>query len=1008
MTKMSKDIQTSTLDTMPMSPPIGGRGVPPGFKQYKGTKEAEIETLKVVFRQDGSNPYKDDAYNINGFDRFKPGGKFNETNYHTYIVSLYDNSDMEVRDRYVAIADMMKHMINSQHIYVSTTRNRYMYSPALLEYLHQVPQVEVEVEEDEYNFGTRGKEIEDKTAEKWNIVEKERKDRDRRSKAREQVKQRLTTMKDPPNQPKNYPTFESDDEDDEKKEDEKMVEQKVIENIAIEDVTDDVIEDIVIETDTSDAEDAISRLEVQELEYIQAQEETKSEILGPEETLEEMMERKLTERFERMDAEWEHKASNEAIKITSQADKITSQADTITKQHDRIAKLEIRVCKKAVEIKELKEKLDTTIELLDMKLTIAADRIKEVDQATEGMANFLDASKAQQMESMHKANGIAGSIKRARQKLIETQNQVQPTTLDIKDAKEAIHREGKLVGGEIRKERDRILKNITDRDQSSRDELQRRTNRSIDRITGTGNDTMDNMDITAASAIDKAESIVDTVINGTDFRGTLRQRIDAYIESYPPTMEHTMYKFTEQYFKNNEQLDNYIRDIAGSTIGTDQLNREVQKAATAWMDKNMREDNQASYEASDGDKSRDDREEEDEDEKYKGDKYEGGRPPLFTDAKWRHTEEEKNRIEREDRAQAITRTTHIAKAIQRFETKPMHSHCIPAKGIIDMDKARHLYHTMYDDSVIETLPITNIDDLISTQSCIPIEHNEADATIEAMTHAIMRRLQILIPVTNVEMLDILGPFLNDRDGYGALYAIMRRTCAFMKPTTQGWGPEWKPTMSPSKYVTTLQSAVTNHAMTHNTKYNNIQQSQEMLHQALQSYNTPISTKLTGELNHWINANPTRVKTGDLPNNWKITGLADQFADYHTTTSTPNRSINIFDGKKQEGGKHQEGGGYAKEKRFSLRNKKQCGCCKMAGHNIGDQICRVGAQMAHVTKFATANKETYESNADKYYKSNRPVLINRVMRAYPDHNTEEEIMDECENWINNDEKDDEQE
>lgn len=1001
MTNTSKDLQTSTLDTMPMSPPTGGgRRMPPGFKQYKGTKEEEIETLKLVFRQDGSNPYKDEAYNINGFDRFKPGGKFNETNYHTYIISLYGN--MEVRNCYIAIADMMQHMISSQHIYVSTTRSRYMYSPTLLEYLHQVPQVEDAVEEEvvEYDFGTRGKETEDKTDAKWNTVEKERKDRDRRSKAREQVKQRLTTTKDPPNLPKNYSTFESDDEDEEK-EDERIVEQKAIENIAIEtdDITaDDVIEDIVIETDTSDAEDAISRLEVQELEYIQAQEETKSEILGPEETMEEMMERKLTERFERMDAEWEHKASNEAIKIASQADKITSQAETITKQHDRIDKLERGVRKKAIEIKELKDKLDETIEILDMKLTIAADRIKEVDQATEGMANFLDASKAQQMESMHEAKGIAGSIKRAKQKLIDTQNRVQPTTLDVKDAKEAIHSEGKLVRGEIRKERDRILKNIMDRDQSSRDELQRRTDRSIDRLTGIGNDTMDNMDIKAATALDRAKSTVNTVINGTDFKTTLRQRIDAYIESYPPTMQDTMYRFTETYFKNNEQLDNYIRDIAGSTVGTDQLNKEVQKAAITWMDKNMREDNQASYEASDGDKSRDDREEEEEDE------YKGGRPPLFTDAKWRHTEEEKKRIEREDRAQAITRTTHIAKAIQRFETKPMHSHCIPAKGIIDMEKARHLYHTMYDDSVIETLPITNIDDLVSTQSCIPTEHTEADATIEAMTHAIMRRLQILIPVTNLEMLDILGPFLNDRDGYGALYAIMRRTCAFMKPTTQGWGPEWKPTMSPSKYVTTLQSAVTNHAMTHNTRYNNIQQSQEMLHQALQSYNTPISTKLTGELNHWINANPTRVETGDLPNNWKITGLADQFADYHTTTSTPTPSINIFDGKKQEGG------GYTKDnsKRFSLRNKKQCACCKMAGHSIGEQICRVGAQMAHVTKFATANKETYDANADKYYKSNRPVHINRVMRAYPDHTTEEEIMDECENWINSDEKDDEQE
>jgi len=117
----------------------------------------------------------------------------------------------------------------------------------------------------------------------------ERKDRDRRSKAREQVKQRLTITKDPP---KNYSTFESDDEDEEK-EDESIVEQKVIENIANETddvIADDVIEDIVIETSTSDAEDAISRLEVQELEYIQAQEETKSEILGPAETIEETVE----------------------------------------------------------------------------------------------------------------------------------------------------------------------------------------------------------------------------------------------------------------------------------------------------------------------------------------------------------------------------------------------------------------------------------------------------------------------------------------------------------------------------------------------------------------------------------------------------------------------------------------------------------------------------------------------------------------------------------------------
>jgi hypothetical protein len=102
-----------------MSPPIRGRLVSTGFKQYKGTKEEEVEIRKVVFRVDGSNPYKDNAYNINGFNKFKPGGKYNEADYHTYMPSLHGDS-MEVMDHYVTIVDMMRHMISSQHIFVST------------------------------------------------------------------------------------------------------------------------------------------------------------------------------------------------------------------------------------------------------------------------------------------------------------------------------------------------------------------------------------------------------------------------------------------------------------------------------------------------------------------------------------------------------------------------------------------------------------------------------------------------------------------------------------------------------------------------------------------------------------------------------------------------------------------------------------------------------------------------------------------------------------------------
>jgi hypothetical protein len=85
----------------------------------------------------------------------------------------------------------------------------------------------------------------------------------------------------------------------------------------------------------------------------------------------------------------------------------------------------------------------------------------------------------------------------------------------------------------------------------------------------------------------------------------------------------------------------------------------------------------------------------------------------------------------------------------------------------------------------------------------------------------------------------------------------------MKPTTQGWGPVWTRTTSPSKYATELQTWVSEYEVRHKLTYTDLQQSQEMLYQALQTYNTSIATKLTGELNHWINANPTVEKNRQL-------------------------------------------------------------------------------------------------------------------------------------------------
>jgi hypothetical protein len=54
-------------------------------------------------------------------------------------------------------------------------------------------------------------------------------------------------------------------------------------------------------------EDAISRLAVQAQQYLQEQEETKSKVLGDNNTdssMEEMMDRKIKVRFDKMESEW--------------------------------------------------------------------------------------------------------------------------------------------------------------------------------------------------------------------------------------------------------------------------------------------------------------------------------------------------------------------------------------------------------------------------------------------------------------------------------------------------------------------------------------------------------------------------------------------------------------------------------------------------------------------------------------------------------------------------------
>ena len=82
--------------------------------------------------------------------------------------------------------------------------------------------------------------------------------------------------------------------------------------------------------------------------------------------------------------------------------------------------------------------------------------------------------------------------------------------------------------------------------------------------------------------------------------------------------------------------------------------------------------------------------------------------------------------------------------------------------------------------------------------------------------------------------------------------------------------------------------------------------------------------------------------------------------------------------------------------------KQCACCKMFGHciDVKDktdkkdmQICRIGAQIYHVTKYAKQHKDEMEVNAAMYEGMNTPKHVKFV--KIKNNPPSSELEDACE-------------
>ena len=209
---------------------------------------------------------------------------------------------------------------------------------------------------------------------------------------------------------------------------------------------------------------------------------------------------------------------------------------------------------------------------------------------------------------------------------------------------------------------------------------------------------------------------------------------------------------------------------------------------------------------------------------------------------------------------------------------------------MDETQAMNMYTEIKDNCQQNGYPITALEELPETKSCIPAYHCESSETISNISRAIHRRLNIVIPITNKAMLDMIEPFASSRNGYKCLWSIMRRTCQFIRPQAEGWGPDWPIEGTPNKYVVTLQAYCKITNVKRPRVFSMYQQSKEMLYQAAMSFNQPIAMKLDSNLSIWKSTN----LIFPLPDEWYIEGIADKFDDYPIVIAN-TCSPSIFNG-----------------------------------------------------------------------------------------------------------------
>ena len=311
------------------------------------------------------------------------------------------------------------------------------------------------------------------------------------------------------------------------------------------------------------------------------------------------------------------------------------------------------------------------------------------------------------------------------------------------------------------------------------------------------------------------------------------------------------------------------------------------------------------------------------------------------------------------------------------------------------DQLESFYDSLVTTMDAYAMPILRRQELQPRGTTVPLEPTVHEETLQKITRILFGKLLETIPEECTSLREVLDSYASEQDGYSALYSIMRTKCRYLQDLLPSWGPTWKQNTGAYQYLAELKSYIDEARRTHK-QYSEFEVAAEILQQSKQ--HSDYNLIATAYLTRLTSYTTTRAH---LPAEFRMNNLINTLAtnrSQHTPIIPQSPVINRFgEGSGKFGNSNGNGNGNSnrngQRSPFKYRNEVQCEACKTFGHCIGDNVCRIAAQVHHVNAYKEKAPDNAKKNASAFATANNKATIKLVKTNFPDtfHNgmTEEE-------------------